>query len=174
MDRLRPHDVAVALQLALTPGAPYRGLAAAVGLSQGEAHNAVKRLVASRLVRSDGRSVNAAALLEFLAGGVPYVFPAEPGPDSRGIPTAHAAPPFAGYLGQSQSVVWPSADGHVRGAAVEPLYVSAPETARRNPQLYELLSIVDALRIGRARERQHAKALLHERLLATQQAADHR
>ena len=173
MDRLRPHDIAVALQLALTPRAPYRALAEAVGLSQGEAHNAVKRLAAARLVRDHERAVNAAALLEFLAGGVPYVFPAEPGADTRGVPTAHTAPPFGGYVGQSQSVVWPTADGRARGAAVEPLYASAPDTARRNPRLYELLTIVDALRIGRARERQHAKALLHERLLKVSGAVNH-
>ena len=172
MDRLRPHDVAVALQLVLTPGAPYRALAEAVGLSQGEAHNAVKRLTASRLVRRDDHIVNALALLEFLSGGVPYAFPAEPGAESRGVPTAHSAVSFAGYMGGDQKVVWPSPDGRMRGAAVEPLYDGAPGTATHNPRLYELLAVVDVLRIGRARERQHAKALLHERLLAAREPSD--
>lgn len=173
MERLRPHDVVVALQLALTPGVPYRALAEAVGLSQGETHNAVQRLVGARLVRSEERVVNTAALLELLAGGVPYVFPAEPGPDTRGVPTAHSAPPFAGCIGTDNAqVVWPSATGRVRGAAVEPLYDGAPATARANPPLYELLALVDALRIGRARERQQAKALLQERLLAARRTAD--
>lgn len=107
------------------------------------------------------------ALLEFLVGGVPYAFPAEPGPETRGIPTAHSAPPLVGEIGADGAVVWPSAEGHVRGASVRPLYPGAPALARHNVRLYELLAIVDALRIGRARERQRAKALLHERLIGS-------
>lgn len=164
MASLRPHDVAVALQLALTPGMPYRALADAVGLSQGETHNVVKRLAAARLVRPDTRAVHLGALLEFLLGGVPYAFPAELGAETRGVPTAHAAPPLAAEFPNAESVVWPAVHGDRRGAAVEPLYAAAPATVRSNPPLYELLTLVDALRVGRARERQRAKALLHDRL----------
>lgn len=166
MATLRPHDVAVALQLALTPGLSYRALAEAVGLSQGEAHNVVRRLAAARLVRADTRAAHLGALLEFLSGGVPYVFPAEPGRETRGVPTAHAAPPLAAEFPAADAVVWPAVDGDRRGAAVEPLYAGAPATARRNSPLYELLALVDTLRIGRARERGRAKVLLQERLTA--------
>jgi hypothetical protein len=167
MPSLRPHDVVVALQLALTPGAPYRALALAVGLSQGEVHNAVKRLAFARLVRPDTRAVHRGALLEFLAAGVPYAFPAEPGPDTRGVPTAHAAPPLASEFPDVAAVVWPAAEGQRRGAAVEPLYAGAPGTFRSNRELYELLALVDALRVGRARERRRAKGLLQDRLTGT-------
>jgi predicted transcriptional regulator len=166
MAHLRPHDVAVALQLVLSPGMPYRALAEKVGLSQGETHNAVKRLAAARLVRSDTRAVHLGALLEFLAGGVPYVFPAEPGPEARGVATAHAASPLVAEFPDADPVVWPAVDGDRRGAAVEPLYAGAPATVRRNPPLYELLTLVDALRVGRVRERQRARVLLQERLTA--------
>ena len=44
----KPADVAVALQFSLTPDAPYRELAGADGISHGEAHNAVRRLLAAR------------------------------------------------------------------------------------------------------------------------------
>ena len=40
---------------------------------------------------------------------------------------------------------------------LEPLYASVPGAARRNPALYDLLALVDALRIGRARERNLAE-----------------
>lgn len=161
---LRPHDVAVALQLALAPGLPYQAIADAVGVSRGEAHNVVKRLTAARLVRVDERKVNVGALLEFITSGVPYAFPASPGANTRGIPTAYAAPPLADAIATDDMVVWPSAEGTVRGASVDPLYPGAPATARQNPALYELLTLVDALRIGRARERQRARTLLQERL----------
>jgi len=51
--------------------------------------------------------------------------------------------------------------GTVRGASVEPLYEAAPATAIRNPPLYELLALVDAVRLGRAR----AKQLLRARIM---------
>ena len=166
MSFLRAHDVAVALQLCLTPGLAYRALAEAVGVSQGETHNAVQRLMAARLVRSDTREVNRSQLLDFLIGGVPYAYAVSLGAETRGVPTSHAAPPLKASFPDADAVVWPSADGKVRGAAVEPLYPAAPATARHNPDLYELLALVDALRIGRARERQRARAELRERLRA--------
>lgn len=161
---LKPADVAVALQLALTPEAPYRELAGAVGISHGEAHNAVRRLQAARLLRAGSRTVKAEALLEFLLGGVTYVFAATPGAEVRGIPTAHAAPPLAVDLLGADAYVWPSAEGRVRGAALEPLYAGAVQTEMHNPPLYELLALVDALRAGRARERQRAREHLRQRL----------
>lgn len=168
---LRPHDVAVALQLTLTPGAPYQVLATAVGLSRGEAHNVVKRLATARLVRPADRKVNLGALLEFVTAGVPYAFPGELGPETRGVPTAYSAPPLAAEIPATDAVVWPSADGTVRGASLQPLYPGAPATPQRNPKLYELLTLVDAMRIGRARERQRARTLLQDRLTAAANAS---
>ncbi len=71
---LKPQDLAVALQLTQRPGQPFRELALAVGLSPGEAHNAVQRLIEARLVRAPDRSVRLYALHEFLGGGVPYLY----------------------------------------------------------------------------------------------------
>ncbi len=48
---LKPADVAVALQLSLTPDVPYRELAEDVGISHGEVHNAVRRLKAAQRAR---------------------------------------------------------------------------------------------------------------------------
>jgi len=57
-----------------------------------------------------------------------------------------------------------------RGATIEPLYAAAPATAKGNPAFYDLLTLVDALRVGRARERQRARVLLEARLMATESA----
>jgi hypothetical protein len=161
---LKPADVAVALQLSLTPDAPYRALAEAVGISHGEAHNAVQRLQTARLLRAGSRSVKTEALLEFLFGGVPYAFAVTPGAEMRGVPTAHAAPPLATDFIAADAYVWPSVEGQVRGASLEPLYAGAVKTATTNPTLYELLALVDALRAGRARERQRARDYLRRRI----------
>jgi hypothetical protein len=44
----------------------------------------------------------------------------------------------------------------VRGIAFSPLYKNAPQAALRDPKLYELLALVDAIREGRSREREIA------------------
>jgi hypothetical protein len=62
---LRPHDVPVLLQLSIGHVETFRQLAAAVGLSLGESHAAVKRLELARLVLFQERSLNRAAALEF-------------------------------------------------------------------------------------------------------------
>jgi DNA-binding Lrp family transcriptional regulator len=166
MSYLKPHDLAVALQLAIAPGLSYRALADAVGLSQGEVHNAVKRLASARLVRADTRVVARAALLEFITSGVQYAFAVSAGPEVRGVPTAHSAPALVASFADADPVVWPSALGDTRGAAIEPLYDAAVSTPTRNPALYERLAMLDAIRAGRARERQRARAYFKHQLSA--------
>ena len=161
---LRPGDVAVALELALRPAEPFVPLARSVGISLGEAHNAVRRLRAARLLGPDERRVAASTLVDFLLSGVPYVYPGVLGPDARGVPTAWSAPPLAAEFGDADPVVWPSASGRLRGQSLTPLYPAAPALAATRPDLYELLALVDAVRVGRARERALATAQLRKRL----------
>ena len=59
--------------------------------------------------------------------------------------------------------VWPSREGTVRGRSVEPLLPKMDQVARRSPELYASLSLVDALRVGRARERELASRELRSR-----------
>ena len=161
---LRPGDVAVALELALRPDQGLVPLATAVGISLGEAHNAVRRLRASELLRPDARHVMVQSLLDFLIHGVRYAFPGVLGSEVRGVPTAWSAPPLAADFRGADIVVWPSSSGKVRGECLTPLYGGAPGVAESHPDLYELLALVDAVRVGRARERNRATALLRARL----------
>ena len=52
----------------------------------------------------------------------------------------------------------------MRGEGLEPLYKSVPRAARADAQLYEWLALVDAVRAGRARERELAVKELRSRL----------
>jgi DNA-binding Lrp family transcriptional regulator len=160
---LRPHDVCVALQLAIDPELAFRALSDAVGLSLGEVHNAVKRLELARLA-SHGSPVNRQALLEFAEYGVPYAYPAVLGPSSRGIPTAFSAEPLAGESPAADPIVWPSPRGPIRGATLSPLSTSLIDVWERNPRLYHLMTLVDGIRVGRARERRSARNHLEEAL----------
>ncbi|HEX7708861.1 MAG TPA: hypothetical protein VF701_20545 [Thermoanaerobaculia bacterium] len=109
---------------------------------------------------------NSTAVLEFLVHGLKYVFPAKRGELTRGVPTSYAAPPLNALFakGQEPIPVWPFAEGTERGVSFEPLYRTVPSVALRDPALYELLAIADALREGRARERKIAEEQLRERL----------
>lgn len=53
----------------------------------------------------------------------------------------------------------------MRGYALSPLYRSVPKAVERDPRLYELLALVDAVRDGRARERELAVKELSRRLV---------
>lgn len=77
-----------------------------------------------------------------------------------------AAPPLNEHFVSEDepSPVWPDPEGDVRGTAFSPLYSAAPKAARSDPQLYELLVLVDAIRGGRARESDIAVKELNKRL----------
>lgn len=117
------------------------------------------------MVLADAPQVHRGALLEFLGSGDPYALPAEAGAESGGVPAVHSAGELAAEFGTSDPLVWPSVGGTVRGASVEPLYAAAPATATRNPPLYEPLALVDAVRLGRVRERTRARHPLRARIM---------
>lgn len=170
---LKPQDVVVLLKLAVHPNAEwtYQRLAVELLISQSEVHAAVRRAVAAKLMSNttaSGRPVRA-ALLEFLVHGVKYAFPAKRGEFTRGMPTAHAAPPLNKSIVANPNEpppVWPYAEGTTRGYALAPLYPTVPQAAAKDAPLYESLALVDAIRDGRARERNLAAKELESRLQA--------
>lgn len=168
--RLKPQDVVVLLKLC-SYGAkrpPFAQIATDLSMSQSEVHAAVKRAQAARLLHGPDlhNRPNISALEEFLIHGVKYVFPAERGGTTRGIPTAYAAEPLNRLitLGDEPVPVWPYPKGTKRGVAFAPLYKMVPEAALRDPLLYELLALVDAIRDGRTRERKLAEEELKKLL----------
>jgi DNA-binding Lrp family transcriptional regulator len=162
----KSQDVLVCLKLCLGADVSYADLGKALGMSASEVHAAVRRLENARLVDSETREVRREALLGFLVHGVPYAFPASVKEVTRGMPTAWAAPAMSEKFKSSDQLppVWADPDGRIQGTSVKPLYSSVPVAARNDPQLYDLLSLVDALRIGRARERSFAEKELAQRL----------
>ena len=106
------------------------------------------------------------ALEEFLVHGVRYVYAPERSGLTQGIPTSYAAPPLNRLLETSDEPppVWPDPEGEVRGYGFAPLYKSVPQAARRDPRLYELLALVDAIRCGEGFARGPALQELRMRL----------
>ena len=163
---LRPQDLAVAVWLALEPNEHYERMAEALSHSLSGTHRSVQRLRQAGLLLPDERKVNRSALLEFLRYGVRYVFPPSRGPEVRGMPTAWSAPVLEGELPVSaKAIVWPDVRGSMRGESVAPLYDGAPRASDRDFRLYRSLALIDALRLGQARERKIAGDLLSKELM---------
>jgi hypothetical protein len=164
---LKPQDFCVAIRLAMLGRTSwtYPELASALQMSASEAHAAVKRAVSSGLVDNVSRTTRRAALLEFLLHGVRYLIPPVWTGVTRGVPTSYAAPPLNTSIAADElPPVWPHPEGTTRGQGLVPVYRSVPKAALKDPALHEWLALVDAIRSGRARERELAARIIRERL----------
>lgn len=165
---VKPQDILVLLKICLWRDREWRhiDLASELGLSQTEVSFALERCRVSGFLDEAKKRVQRSALIEFLAHGIKYVYPVQPGPISRGMPTAHSAPPLNKRIvsDENDPYVWPYGEGKSKGQAIVPLYESVPVAAAKDPQLYELLALVDALRVVRARERAIALVELEHRI----------
>jgi hypothetical protein len=165
---LKPQDIYILLKLiALGEGQwSYASLASDLIMSTSEIHAGIRRAVAARLMDSQKGHPLKKSLEEFLIHGVKYAFSPDHGGLTRGVPTGYAAPPLKNIISQTNEPppVWSDPDGDTRGYEFSPLYKSVPKAARKDKMLYELLAIVDAIRDGRARERESAIRELKVRL----------
>lgn len=166
---MKPQDVLLLLKIASLNSKPWKQkeIAEALFMSQSEISESVSRSKYAGLLDPKGKNVMKLALMEFIQYGLRYVFPQKPGPVVRGITTAHSASPIKEHIQSTENYVWPYGKGTVRGHSIIPLYPSVPEAALNDKKLYELLVLVDALRVGRAREKEIAIQELNLRLLGT-------
>ncbi|TKD66793.1 MarR family transcriptional regulator [Flavobacterium sp. ASW18X] len=161
---MTPLDLVILLKIASYKDVSWfqQDLASELGISQSEVSKSLNRSKYAGLLLPNGKNILPMAFLEFLRYGLPYVFPVKPGPVVRGLPTSHSAKPLSDDIQSSEAYVWPYGKGTVRGHSIVPLYPTVPEAALKDENLYELLALVDALRVGRAREKELAiKALKH-------------
>ena len=154
----KPFDVVVAIRL-LRPAATLAQIATDLASAPSQVHASLKRLDAAGLLKSEQRATNPRSLLEFLAGGIRYAFPTQRGPLGTGVPTAYSAAPLNAVTDAIDVVVWPAAKlgDTVRGFTITPLYPRAALLRERDPITYRILTVVDALRLGDHRLRQHAR-----------------
>ncbi len=163
---MSPQDIVILLKIVSYDKEPWfqKPLAEALGISQSEISKSLNRSKYAGLLAPNGKTVMRMALLEFLQFGLRYVFPIKPGAMMRGVPTSHSASPLKNEIQSSEAYVWPYGKGSVRGHSILPLYPSVPEAALNDKKLHELLALVDALRVGRAREKELAIKELKKRL----------
>lgn len=180
---LKPQDVVVVLKLVIMGSQPwtYAKISEELSVSASQVYRSVDRAEVALLLRAASLSppppgtskretvhsilAIASNVKEFLIYGVKYAFPVHRGGLVRGMPTAHAAAPLDRQISSSDPPpVWPTPDGWQRGTEFSPLSKNVPQAARRDQKLYELLALVDAIRDGRARERDIAVQELTKRI----------
>ena len=163
---MKEQDLVILLKKLTSKGRSLsvRKLSEELGMSASSVSESLERSKQAQLVDRNKKRVNILALQEFLIHGVAYVFPAQAGRISRGMPTYVSASPLKEQIAaNADTYVWHYMRGTARGQQIKPLYPSVPEAVQRDEELYELLVIVDALRMGRAREKEIASNELNKR-----------
>lgn len=165
---IKPQDIVVLCKLIAYQKAKkdwsQNSAASELCLSPSQINLALKRLVTAGLITPYHAPQKPQpiiqACIELFIHGLKYMFPAKLGEIARGIRTSYAAPSFKGEisLGQEALPVWPHGKGEDRGVALKPLYSNVPEAIIKypDPLFYDILTLIDAIRSGRAREKQIA------------------
>jgi len=163
---LRPQDIVVLVKLLIEENESWTqiSLAKSLFLSQSEISESLKRTSYARLLINKGKEVARQPFMDLLQYGVPFIFPQQPGIASRGIPTAHSAAPLAQLISSNENYVWPYYKGNVKGKSILPFYPTVVQAVEQDAILYEYLALIDAVRVGRARERNLSLELLKEKI----------
>lgn len=167
---LKPQDLLLVLKVAVNADRGFLlvNLASELGIAVSLIHGSASRAEQARLLsRASGTiRISRPAVREFVVHGAKYCFPGQLGAMVRGLPTAVGGPVLAPLFDGAESLppVWPDADGGSWGPSLTPLHPCVPAAAKRDRALYEVLSLLDALRVGAAREREIALERLSERL----------
>lgn len=163
---LKPQDVALLVKLLTLRKEDWRQIDIALDLeiSQGEVAKSLARLVKAGLVHD--KRVNRSAALEFIVHAIKYIFPAEVGALAAGVPTATSSPMHERMVVQNDndSYVWPSIKGEKRGQIIKPFYPQLAEAVLKDAEFYGLMSAIEILRIGRARERKLAEKYIEKKI----------
>ncbi len=162
---MRPQDIVLLMAILALPPKNNKQLAKILQISESEVSESLYRSEYAGLIDSVKlKNINKLALSDFLFYGLKYVFPVRPKGIGRGIATAHSALPLKNRLIFDENYIWELENGDLRGQIIEPLYPKFPLIAQENEKLYELLSLIDAIRIGSGRMASIAKEELQKRL----------
>jgi len=152
---MRPQDVVILLKMLTCEDCSWTfgDLALKLQISAAEVSCAMERNRLAGLINPAKNQVNKLALREFLIHGLKYVFPPQLGHSTRGIATAHSAPPVSNHITEGrENYVWQYYKGTRTGNTIVPLYAKIPKFIEHDKELYEYLVIVDTIRVGKNRE----------------------
>ncbi len=151
---MRPQDIVILLKIVSLGERNWflKDLSNQLYISYSEVSESLERSVFANLIDYKKQNVNRGNLLDFLIYGLKYVFPAQAGILTKGIPTAHSHPFMKKYISSKHAYVWPSSSGGIIGQAIEPLYLNQVLAVQEDGELYKLLALSDVIRVGKLRE----------------------
>jgi len=98
--------------------------------------------------------------IELLVHGIKYMFPVKIKSEGRGVGTAHSSPKLKDLFVTDINYVWSYFKGKQRGLNIPPFHESCVEAALKDDYLYFLLSLIDMIRVGKARDRKLGTEML--------------
>lgn len=166
LHQMKPQDIVVLAKLISLNDPSYTQIELALSLemSQSEISSSLSRSTYAGLLINNGKEVNQRLFFNFIKYGLAVSFPHHPGAIVRGTVTAHSAPPLNKEFLSDEKYVWPYAKGKDRGQSIIPLYPTVPKAVPLDSKLHELLALFDAVRVGRAREKNKALEILEQKL----------
>lgn len=186
-ETLRPLDFLILCKLVANTGRTYDFLSESLGISRSQIHKSVKMLEVCGFL-GDGMRINKKAFLVFALGGARFSFPVEKQGICDGVSTGLRAVGFGESVGGGgggiaggggavngvvngvvvpEHLVWPcegQGDGvRVTGRGIKPLHPAALR-ATNDQKFWDLLALVDAIRVGDDKESKVAMAVMRERV----------
>ena len=152
---MRPQDIAILLKIVMLGKNEwqFQDLARGLCISGAEVNASLNRSKIAGLIDFNRKRVNKQALYEFLQHGIQYVFPIQPGAITKGVPTAHSHPVIKDQIVSESVFVWPDINGTEVGQTIEPLFNTQVKAIKEDAALYEVLSLIEILRVGKSREK---------------------
>ena len=144
-----------------------RSISETTGISVSEISKGAKRLKAARLLVERDRKlfIESKALFEWLGYGVRYAYANESTGYGRGMETSWNCPLLESEMvPPSPPIVWPVSGGNTEGAFIKPIHEAVPFAAKHDDQLYQMMSLIESIRMGKPRELEIARNLLLELL----------
>jgi hypothetical protein len=152
---MRPQDIVILLKIIAKEGKSWhnKDLSKELFISASEISESLRRSgIAGLIDMEKKKKVFRQSLMEFLEHGIRFVFPVQPGTLVNGMPTAHSHSFMRTHLSSELDYVWPDTRGNDRGLSIEPLYKNQVKAAKLDVNLYQMLALVDVIRVGRVRE----------------------
>lgn len=164
---MRPQDVAILLKLIAIgdKGWLLTSLSHELYISISEISESLNRSRISKLIDFEKKKVSRNNLMEFLEHGVKYVFPQQPGTMVKGIPTAHSQKAIKDNFISDINYVWSDPKGEIMGLQIEPFYPKQVQAAKNDGVFYELMALLDIVRVGKIREVNYAVSQLKKYVL---------
>lgn len=163
---MRPQDIVILLKITTMDNDDWhlKDLANTLYISNSEVSESLERSAYANLIDFEKRNVHRGNFLDFLTHGMKYVFPAQAGILTLGVPTAHSHPFMQSFISSEHAYVWPSSSGSALGQAIEPFYANQVKAIAEDEELYRLLALLDVIRVGKLREKAVAQKELTELL----------